>query len=531
MTRFVRLSLALPLALALACLLLPPAHGGPAAITLKLLAVNDLHGGLDTGRMVAGRPVGGAAFLAAHLKARAVGHPHVRVVGAGDMVGAAPPVSALLREEPTIRAMNEMGFLVNAPGNHEFDRGIDEFFRLSNGGCHPETGCLEPARFKQISANIVVEATGQPLLPPYHVEDVGGVPVAFIGATHTGVRTSVAKGAVDGLAFPPAAAAINRYVPELQALGIRTIVVLIHEGGALDRASGRLVGPITRTVEELDPEVDVVVSAHTHQGYATRHAGKLVTQGFAYSTAFVDIDLTIDLATRDVLEAKAEVVNTYNERLEPDPVVRAIVERAEASIGPRVNRVVGTAARRLSNEFTRTGEIELGNLLADAYRWKTGAQIAMTNAGGIRTSLEAGQVTWGALFSIQPFSNELVTMTLTGAQLQTLFSQQWTIQPDGTERYRPLQLSGLTYAWDGTRPMGDRIVRLELPDGRPIDRAAPYRVTVNSFMAGGGDAYAVLTEGTERVSGIVDVDALVEYVEQLGRPIEGGLEGRITRLD
>jgi 5'-nucleotidase len=376
-----------------------------------------------------------------------------------------------------------------------------------------------------------VEATGQPLLPPYHVEEVGGVPVAFIGATHPDVRSIVVRGAVDGLAFPPPAGEINRYVRELKARGIRTMVVLIHEGGAMDRASGRLVGPITRTVEELDPEVDVVVSAHTHQGYATRHAGRLVTQGFAYSTAFVDIDLTIDVATREVIDAQAEVVTTYNDRLPPDPAVQAIVDRAEAAIGPRVNRVVGTSAERLTNDFTRTGESALGNLIADAFRWKTGADVGMTNPGGIRTSLEAGEVTWGELYAIQPFGNDLVTMSLTGEQLSTLFNDQWGVEQDGSERYRPLQFSGLRVTWDGRRPMGERIVQLALGDGRPIDRGASYRVTVNSFMAGGSDPYAVLAEGTERETGVVDVEAFVEYVEQLGRPIDSTVEGRITRVD
>ena len=342
--------------------LLPVHGGGPAPVVLKLLAINDLHGGLDTGRRIGDRPVGGAAYLAAHLKARAAGHPHALVVGAGDMVGASPPVSGLLRDEPAVRVMNALGLLVNAPGNHEFDRGVGEFFRLANGGCHPETGCFEGARFKQISANIVVEATGQPLLKPLHVEEVGGVPVAFIGATHSDVKGTVVQGAVDGLTFPEPAEAINRYVPELQARGIRAIVVLVHEGGSFDRASGRLSGPITQTVESLDPEVDLVVSAHTHQGYVARHAGRLVTQGLASGTGFLDVDLTIDPDTRDVIDARAELVTTFNEGIEPDPAAQAIVEQAEALVAPRINRVVGRAARTITADQNAAGESALGNL-------------------------------------------------------------------------------------------------------------------------------------------------------------------------
>jgi 5'-nucleotidase len=509
----------------------PARAGSTGLVPIKILAVNDLHGGLDTGRQVGGRSVGGAAYLAAHMRARAADHPNVFVVGAGDMVGASPPVSALLQDEPTIRVMNALGFLLNTPGNHEFDEGVDEFFRLKDGGCHPTTGCFEGSRFQQISANIVVEATGEPLLPPFHVEYVQGVPIAFIGATHTDVPNITTAGAVQGLVFPDPATEINRYVQELTAQGIRAIVVLIHEGGSYDRATGRLTGPITPIVEALDPEVDVVVSAHTHQGYATHHAGKLVTQGFSYSTAFVDIDLQVDPNTRDVADARAEVVTTYNDVVEPDPEIQAIVDEAEALVAPRISRVVGMADGSVTRNQNRAGESALGNLIADAFRWKTGTQIALTNPGGIREDIRPGEVTWGQLFSVQPFANDLVNMTLTGEQLFALFNQQWSGQPDGGERYRPLQASGIRVAWDGRRPRGDRIVSLALEDGQPIDRAGQYSVTVNSFMAGGGDGYTVLEQGTDRQTDGVDLDAFVEYVQQLSQPFGATVEGRITRVD
>jgi 5'-nucleotidase len=509
----------------------PVRAGGTGLVPIKILAVNDLHGGLDTGRQVSGRPVGGAAFLAAHMRARAASHPNVLVVGAGDMVGASPPISALLQDEPTIRVMNALDFVVNAPGNHEFDEGVDEFIRLRDGGCHPTTGCFEGSRVQQISANIVVEATGEPLLPPFHVEEVQGVPIAFIGATHIDVPIITTAGAVQGLVFPDPATEINRYVQEVMAQGIRAIVVLIHEGGSVDGASGRLTGPITGTIEALDPEVDVIVSAHTHQGYATHHAGKLVTQGFSYSTAFVDIDLQVDPNTRDVAEAQAEVVTTYNDAVEPDPEIQAIVDEAEGLVAPQVSHVVGVAAGSVTREQDRAGESALGNLIADAFRWKTGTQIGMVNPGGIRENIRAGEVTWGQLFSVQPFGNNLVSMTLTGDQLYALFNQQWSAQPDGTERYRPLQVSGIRATWDGRRPRGDRVVSLALEDGQPIDRAARYGVTVNSFMAGGGDGFTVLEQGEDRQVGGVDLDAFVEYVEQVSQPFGARVEGRITRVD
>jgi 5'-nucleotidase len=245
----------------------------------------------------------------------------------------------------------------------------------------------------------------------------------------------------------------------------------------------------------------------------------------------VDIDLQVDPNTRDVADARAQVVTTYDDAIEPDPEVQAIVDEAEALVAPRIERVVGQAAGSLTRAQNRAGESALGNLIADAFRWKTGTQIALTNPGGIREDIRPGEVTWGQLFSVQPFANDLVSMTLTGEQLFALFNQQWSGQPDGGERYRPLQSSGIRVGWDGRRPRGDRIVSLVLEDGQPIDRSAAYSVTVNSFMAGGGDGYTVLEQGTDRQVDGLDLDAFVEYVQQLPQPFGAALEGRITRVD
>ncbi len=509
--------------------LAPASAAGTALVPLKILAVNDLHGGIDTGRTVGNRPVGGAAYLAATMRAHAAGAPNVLTVGAGDMVGASPPISALLQDEPTIRVMNALGFVLNTPGNHEFDEGVDELFRLNGGGCHPATGCFEGAGYAMVSANVVVRATGQTLFPPYSVQKVQGIPVAFIGATHAEVPTIVTAGAVEGLDFLDPAAEINRYVQELQRQGIHAFVVLIHEGGFLDR-QGNLTGPIVPIVDALDPDVDLVVSSHTHQGYATRYAGKLVTQAYSYGTAFADVDLALDPQTNDVVDAAAQIVTVYDDQIEPDPEVQAIVDEAQAQVAPKVERVVGRTLQTLTRNQSRAGESALGNLIADAFRWKMGTPFGMTNPGGIRADLAAGDATWGQLFTVQPFGNDLVGMTLTGEQLYAVFNQQWSKQSDGSERYRPLQVSGLVVAWDGRRPLGDRVVSISAA-GRPIDRAARYSVATNSFLAGGGDGFTAFTQGADRRIDRTDLDALVAYLEQLPQPFGARLEGRITRVD
>jgi 5'-nucleotidase len=506
-------------------------HADESTIQVKIQAINDLHGGIDSSRRVGNRPAAGAEYLVGAMNQKAADHPHVLRVGAGDMVGASPSVSALLQDEPTIRVLNSLGLIVNTPGNHEFDEGISEFFRLSNGGCHGITGCFEGASFQQISANIIVDASGEPLLAPYRVEIVDGVPIGFIGATHTDVPRNVVAGAVDGLSFADAATAINRYVNELQGLGVHAYIVLIHSGAELRLNDGRPGGPFLQTVEALDPDIDVVISAHTHQGYTTRIAGKLVTQAHSYGSAFADIDLTIDRQSGDVLSSWAEIVSATTSGAIPDGKVAGIVADAQARVGPLVTREVTSIARSLSADQGRTGESGLGNLIADAQRWKTGSQIAMANPGGIRAGIPAGTVTWGQLFAVQPFGNELVTMDLSGYQLHSLFELQWSTQSDGSIRYRPLQVSGIRVVWDGSLPLGERIVELTLDDGAPIQPDTIYRVTVNSFMASGGDGFWIFNDGFRREFGVADIDALVEYVEQLPRPVDVRIENRVSRRD
>jgi 5'-nucleotidase len=312
---------------------------------------------------------------------------------------------------------------------------------------------------------------------------------------------------------------------------VHAFVVLIHSGAEARLNDGRIGGPFVQTVEALDPDVDVVISAHTHQGYITRMGGKLVTQAYSYGLAFADIDLTIDRQTDDVVSSWAEVISTTTSGVEPDQPIAAIVADAQARVGPLVTRVVTSLPRTLTADQGRTGETALGNLIADAHRWNTGAQIALTNPGGIRAPLPAGPVTWGQLFAVQPFGNELVSMDLSGSQLASLFELQWSRQSDGSIRYRPLQVSGLRVVWDGSLPLGERVVEMTLADGTSLDPNTLYRVTANSFMASGGDGFWVFNDGARRQYGVTDIAALVSYVEQLSQPIDSRIEGRITRRD
>lgn len=514
-------------------------------IHIQLLAINDFHGQLSAGRLVANRPVGGAAVLAAYLDdAQAGMEDRTFIVHAGDHVGASPPASALLQDEPSITFLNLLANhhcryrrttdpqcnLVGTLGNHEFDEGTAELLRLLNGGNHATGPFLEDryrgAKFPYVCANVIRTANQKSLIDPYVIKKVGRVPLAFIGAVLRQTPTIVTPTGVAGITFLDEAEAINRQVARLKAQGIRTIVVLIHQGGRQTTYQGPTQTgasvvdgtDIQDIVNRLDDEVDVVVSGHAHSftnALLKNKNGKeiLLTQAFSASTAYADIDLEIDRKSRDVVAKSASIITTFADvgpGLTPDSEVAQLVTQAEQAVAPLVNQVIGQAANDILQAENSAGESTLGNLIADAQRAAVQADFAFMNPGGIRADILAGEVTWGELFAVQPFGNSLVKMNLPGQRIYDLLNQQWANQPFP----RILKTSGLTYIWDNNRPANDRIVEIR-KNGTLLDRSANYTVVVNSFLAAGGDNFTVLLQGTNQVGGPVDLDALIVYILSL----------------
>jgi len=384
-------------------------------------------------------------------------------------------------------------------------------------------------------------AQASPFLPLMLSERYKDTNIAFIGAVLKETPTIVTPTGVAGLKFLDEAEAINRYVAELKAKKVRAIVVLIHQGGVQTSYAGPtnpLAGPVTGTaiadiVARLDDEVDVVVSGHAHQftnAILRNRNGKeiLVTQAFSAGTAYGDIDLDIDRRSKDVVAKSASIITTFADAgpgLTPHPEIAELVMVAEETVAPLVNRVIGEAQASILDDQNAAGESALGNLIADAQRASVGADFGFMNPGGIRADLDAGPVTWGDLFTIQPFGNSVVRMNLTGQQIYTLLNQQWLNQPFP----RILQISGLTYTWDNNLPIGNRIVEVR-KNGVPIGLTTVYSVAVNSFIAAGGDNFTILTQGTNLVGGLVDLDALIAHIETLPQPFMATIEGRITRL-
>jgi 5'-nucleotidase len=533
----------------------PPAAAQPATVDLRILAINDFHGYLRAspgGIRIADPddrtkkitvPAGGAERMATLVKELEQGHKNTIFVATGDLIGASPLLSAMFHDEPTIESLSMMGLAIASVGNHEFDEGKDELKRMQNGGCHPVDQCQGPhpftgAKFHYLAASTIETATGKTIFPPYEIREFDRIPVAFIGLTLKGTSGIISPASAAGLEFRDEADTVNALVPELKARGVEAIVVLIHEGGYPTGEYNEcpaISGAIVDIVKKFDPAVDLVISGHTHQAYVCNIDGRLVTSADKYGTLVTAIDLTLDSKTRDVVGAKADNVIVRSNTLAKAPEQTALIAAYDKLAAPIANRRGGSVTATLSRAPNEAGESALGDIVADAQLAATasaangGAVAAFTNPGGLRADIagkEDSVVTYADLFASQPFRNQLVTLTISGSQIKTMLEQQW-LDP---KRPRILQVSkGFSYTWDDAKPFGERVIADSMSlNGERVDPAKSYRITVNNYLATGGDGFTALKEGTAQQFGVYDADALYAYF-QANSPISPAPADRITR--
>ena len=534
-------ALAAGVALALAGCAAAPARHAP--VEINLVALNDFHGNLEPSKYTYTPPgsdqprtiqAGGIDVLKGALDSFRKEDPNLLFVAAGDLIGASPAMSSMFADEPSIEAMNRMGLVASSLGNHEFDQGPRELLRQQHGGCdspRPAKACqlakdFKGAGFEYLATNVTDAQTGKPLVPGWRIVDVKGVKVGLIGAVLRDVPSVAVGSAIKGLSFLDEADSINAVMPALRAQGAQVFVVLIHEGGfanqPFDKADcDTLHGPIVAITKKLDPAIRLVISGHSHTGYLCKVDGRTVTQADAMGHLLSRIKLTVDPASGRVEDLQVRNVVMAPDAFTPDAGLHAYLgevrERSRAVLSAPVARVGAPVARKESP----AGESPLGNVIADAAVAATrdqGVQIGFMNPGGIRKELETGEggvVTFGQAQAVLPFGNTLVAMDLTGAQLRLVLEQQWDRPASaGTTM---LQISqALSYGWDATRPVGQRVVPGSVKvNGVAVDDAKTYRVVANNFLADGGDNIPVFAKGTNRVeTGIRDLDALIAYLKQ-----------------
>ncbi len=524
--------------------------------TGQILGFNDVHGNITSNGLTYTDPytgvkdvAGGIATLATYLKQARRAEPNTITVESGDMVGASPPESGLLRDKPTLDALNKMGIDVGTLGNHEFDRGVTEMLRQVNGG----RSTVDPSitfsklNFPIVDANVISDKTDKPLFRPYLVRSMGGVKVAFIGATTITTPTIVTTGGTTGVHFTDEASAINSNVRALEKKGVHSFVAVIHEGGTQDNFPvGTVDDRIADIAQHLDPAVRVVISGHSHTVIDTRVGRALVVQASSFTRALDDVHLLLDKRRGTIVATWGSIQPTWHSippastdpsapAVQPDPAVQKIVDAAVQKTNPITQQVINHAAADIPSQrdggSTPAGESPAGDLIADAQRVETGTQLAFVNTGSVRAGLQAGPVTYGDLFTMQPFQDDVVdTFRLTGAQVWALLNQQLAAGTGGI-----MQVSGLHFSYTGTQGNGSITAAFLGPagdDSQPIpnDASASYTATANSFMVGGGDGFTVLTQAGDIVqTADAELVPLVGYVGSLGDPFTYTTDGRITK--
>jgi 5'-nucleotidase len=524
---------------------------------VQLLSFNDLHGNLEPPAGSSGRvteqqadgttktiDAGGVEYLATHLRQARKGEKYSVTAAGGDMVGASPLISGLFHDEPTIEALNKLDLDVTSVGNHEFDEGAKELARLQKGGCHPKDGCYTDKKFKgadfpYLAANVLDEKTKKPILKPYWVWKKKDVKVGFIGVTLEGTPDIVSAEGVKGLSFKDEVETINKYAKVLQKQGVKSIVALLHEGGFpastsynydcdAPGAGDGISGPIVDIAKNITPQVDALVTGHTHNAYVCSiddPAGKprMVTSAASFGRLYTDTTLTYDRKTGDIARTAVKSANRVVTRDVPKaPDMTQLISKWNTLAAPIGNRAIGYVSGDIGNTGT---ESPLGDVIADAQlahgkQLDPETDLALMNPGGIRAPLtyaaKAGEgdgvVTYGEGFTVQPFANTVNLQDFTGTQLVQVLKEQVT----GPNAAAPKVLqvsSGLTYTLDLTKSGADRVVTDSIKlDGKAIDPAATYRVATNSFLAGGGDGFPTLGQGTNDVVGLDDLAALEQYL-------------------
>ena len=539
--------------------------GGPAAgtqrrrpVVVQLLAINDLHGRLDPpagGDGLVNRiPAGGVEYLATHVRNAVRENPNSILVAAGDLMGASPLLSALFHDGPTIEAMNAMNLAVTSIGNHELDRGLSEFFRRLKGGCLLEERCrageaTEPARFRYLAANIVkTGSSDRTLLPATAVFTVGGVKIGFIGEILEASPAVISASSVQGLRFLEESGVANEAAGQLERQGVHAIVLLIHQGGRQRPASGdtdpngcvNFSGAIEPLARKLSPSIKLIISAHTHEFYNCAIGGHTVTAAGSYGRLLTRVNLSIDPGSDRILslDAKNEIV-THD--VAKDLAQTAILERFRPGAARIADRAVGTVTGEISSRRNDAGESALGDVIADGQLAAVsapengGAVVAFMNSGGIRGGI-AGRirpdgmrdVSFGDLYSVQPFGDQLTVSTMTGEMIRRLLEEQFR-----TETRSPiLQVShGFTYRYRAAAPPGGHVVPGSISlNGRPIAPDDKIRVEMIDFLIQGGDGFTVPREGVDPMTGPLDLDALVDYF-RAHSPVAPGPQDRIVRID
>jgi 2',3'-cyclic-nucleotide 2'-phosphodiesterase (5'-nucleotidase family) len=498
-------------------LCLTPVLGREA--TLRILYVNDFHGFAEPYKPVGSQEtLGGVAYLAAAVNKLRKEKPAL-LLAAGDMIQGNSWAN-LFRGRSSIALMNLMRFDAMVVGNHEFDFGRDTLKKR-----------IAQAKFPVLGANVEGFTDG---LKPYVIKEVQGLKVAVIGVVTPDTPQSTHPRNVAGLRLIPPAAAGEKYLPELKKQA-DLIIVLSHIGYQADRDLAAQV-----------PGIGVIVGGHSHTKLLepTVINGTIIVQAWEHAKALGVLDLTL-------ADGKIKSFKGHLEMIKPAPgqedkAVRRLVKRYGVLVNAVLGRRVGEAALDLDGEHVRQRETNLGDFLADIFRRTAGADAAIINGGGIRTSILKGNIRVKDIYAVLPFDNYLVAIKLTGKQIKDALEHGVSGVEECAGRFP--QVSGLSFTYNRKAPVGSRVKEV-LIGGKPLDLQKEYVVATNDFMAAGGDGYRAFGEALKSSRDYASVggalkgeklvyndsgrwlrDVVIDYIRGQ-KTVAPQVEGRIKEVD
>lgn len=490
--------------LALAGLNVPAYAAESDQVSLNIIGVTDFHGHLSQAKDRNDNiKEPGAAVMACYINKEREENPNTSFVSAGDNIGGSPFESSILKDKPTIEALNAMGLEASAVGNHEFDQGWKDLNdRVGVNGD-------KLAKFPYLGANV----KGAEMAPSKVIEK-DGVKIGYVGTVTDTTSTLVSPDGIKGISFTDPVAATNAEAKRLKDSGEADVIVgLVHEG--MDN-------------KEFSGDVDAVIAGHTH--VLRKLDGKpVLVQPANYGMDLADIDIVYDKAAKKVVSVSA-VNRSAKDMMDrcgatPDAEVAKIVAAAKDAAKTEGEKVV----TNLKNDFYRGAnsdgesggnrgtESSLNSLIADANLYGVNeltdlkADLGVMNAGGVREDLASGEVTFAEAFAVQPFGNSLGVVEITGEKLKEALEQQW--QPGGKRPMLSLGLSkNVQYAYNPDAEQGKRITYVSI-NGEPLDPTKTYRVAGSSFLLTGGDDFKAFKEGKFQDAGQIDIDAFNRYLK------------------
>jgi len=543
---------------------------------IQILNVSDWHGQLDPISVANVGNVGGAAVISAYWQADRAANPNTLTLTAGDDFGASPPLSNFFDEVPAVLAQRMMGIQVNTFGNHNFDRGIAHLQCMVNiaaapndsgftpgvydmdSGC-PLTGGGPGSPFSYVSANLMNRDQNLTGVEDFRIFTVGGVKVAVIGLTNPEAPTLVFPGSF-GTIVPtdPVQAALKARGVAMSA-GAEIVIVITHMGVTGFNGTTPF-GPLIDFAKAVNkeakkPKIDVIVGDHTDIQFSGTINGALVYENRSKGLTYAKANLTVDSATHKILNQSVTFVTPLSSAVTPDPAIVAMLQPYRTELSAALDAPIGVATNVFprGGNVERSGEVAIGNLIADSLRWRYGTQLALTNSGGIRAPLPSSylpadhtlrrtspgyaagppyDLVIGDIFTVLPFGNSVVTRTVTGAQL-------WAALENGVSQInagtclgadgRFPQISGFKFTFQCSLPAGSRVLSVALSDNTPIPPdGTTYTFATNDFVNAGGDSYTMFKDGQGTTREVM-ADVLQAYVEFLGT-ITPTIEGRITKV-